>query len=290
MEKMLGKLKGENLVAKFGQVAENLVSRMTSCEGVVGIIFLGALVRDFADKFSDVDITVLLADRDEELRMQIRQMGLSEEKRSGIEDIDLMIYFLEDFRNLEWSETERWDYSKTAKIVYDPKGEVERIFKEKLMVTEEFWIKRTVTCAIYLKWYCCPPDEPWVQKLGVGSIAETWIYRGDLVAAHYCLNYGVDLLLEILFALNKEFLPVPKWRIFYSHKLKWLPKDYSKFLNEVMQAKNLSEEELNRRLKAIRELWMKILEKIRDETGLDPEQISKYYVTNILKQTSHLLG
>ncbi len=285
MEKMLDKLEGENRVGKFKQAAENLVSRMASCEGVVGIIFLGALVRDYADKFSDVDITVLLADRDEELRMRIRKMGLSEEKCSGIEDIDLMIYFLEDFRNLVWSETERWDYSKAAKIVYDPRGEVERIFREKLTVPKDFWVRRIVVCANYLKWYCCPPDEPWVQKLGVGSISETWIYRGDLIAAHYCLNYGVDLILEILFALNREFLPVPKWRIFYSYRLVWLPEDYSGLLREVMQAKNFSEEELNRRLKAIRELWVKILGKIRDETGLTPEQISKYYVTNILEQT-----
>lgn len=285
MAKMLVKLKGKNRVEKFRQVAEDFVSRMTSCNGVVGIIFLGALVRGFADKFSDLDITVLLAERDEELKMRIRQMGLNEEKCSGVDDIDLMVYFLEDFKNLEWSETERWDYSKAAKVVYDPNGDVKRILREKLMVPKDFWVKRIVVCANYLKWYCCPPDEPWVQRLGVGTIAETWIYRDDLVAAHYCLNYGVDLLLEILFALNREFLPVPKWRIFYSYRLKWLPEEYSGLLREVMQAKNFSEEELNRRLKAIKELWTKIVEKIRDETGLTPEQISKYYVNNILKQT-----
>jgi len=66
----------------------------------------------------------------------------------------------------------------------------------------------------YLKWYCCP------VKKDAGTVAEVWIRKGDLTSAHYCLNYGVELLLKLIFALNKEFLPSPKWRLFYSYSLK----------------------------------------------------------------------
>jgi len=48
------------------------------------------------------------------------------------------------------------------------------------------------------------------------------------------------LLLEIIFALNKGYLPALKWRIFYSCNLKWLPEDYKELIKEAMKIKNFS--------------------------------------------------
>ncbi len=274
---MVTPLKGENQIAKFKQLAEALVSKIVSHEGVVGVIFIGGLVRGFADKYSDIDIITFLSRRDETLRTQIRKISLDEEIRSKV-DVDFEVHFLEDFKKWKWDEADRWEFSK-AKIVFDPEGKVEEVFRDKLCLPKDFWIKRVVIYAEYLKWYCCPPKE------GIGTIAEAWIDRGDLVSAHYCLNYGVNLLLRILFALNKEFLPASKWRIFYSHRLKWLPEDYERLVKQALNAKSFSAEEFNRRLGVIRELWQKTIHKMEDETGLTPEQASKYYVEKVLHQT-----
>jgi predicted nucleotidyltransferase len=271
------KLKGENQIRKFRQVAEGLVSKMSSFEGVTGIVFIGGLVRGFADKFSDLDIIVFLTRRDEQLRRQISDLGLDEQRRLGI-DVDLEVHFLEDFKKWNWDEVDKWEFSR-AEIVFDPKGEIKKVFSEKLRVPKDFWIKRIVVCGEYLKWYCCPPREE------VGTVAESWIERGDLVAAHYCLNYAVDLLLRMVFALNREFLPAPKWRIFYSYGLKWLPENYRRLLGEAMLVKSFSVKDFSRRLGAVRELWCGILPKIREETGLTTELISKYYVEKVLHQT-----
>jgi len=99
----------------------------------------------------------------------------------------------------------------------------------------------------------------------VGTIAEMWVDRGDLLSAHYCLNYSVDLVVGILYALNKEFMPTQKWRIFHSYRLKWLPTDYKKLMQEAATVKNLSERNLNRRIKVLRKL--EIAPKIEKETG-----------------------
>jgi predicted nucleotidyltransferase len=273
-EKMMVKLKGENQIRKFRQVAEELVSKISSFEGVTGIVFIGGLVRGFADKFSDLDIIVFLSRRDEQLRRQISDLGLDEQRRLGI-DVDLEVHFLEDFKKWKWDEVDKWDFSR-AEVVFDPKGEIKKVFSEKLRVPKDFWIKRIVICGEYLKWYCCPSREE------VGTVAESWIERGDLVAAHYCLNYAVDLLLRIVFALNREFLPAPKWRLFYSYSLKWLPPNYKELIKESMSLKSFSIEDFDRRLKAIRKMWHSILPRIENETGLTSEQISKYYVEKIL--------
>jgi len=274
---MTVKLKGENQIWKLRRVAEGFASKIASRKGVTGIVFIGGLARGFADKFSDLDIIVFLGRRDEQLRTRIYRLGLDEERRCGIE-IDLEIHFLEDFRRWRWDEADKWEFSR-AKIAFDPEGEIKKLFGEKLRLPKDFWIERIAVCAEYLKWYCCPPRE------NVGTIAEAWIERGDLVAAHYCLNYAIDLLLRLTFALNKEYLPAPKWRMFHSYSLKWLPENYKKLIREAMKSKDFSVRDLSRRLKAIREMWRKIVPKIEEETGLTLDLISRYYVEKILHQT-----
>jgi hypothetical protein len=162
--------------------------------------------------------------------------------------------------------------------VFDPEGEVKKLFSEKLEVSKSFWVKRIVVCGEYLRWYCCP------LKKDVGSVAECWIERGDLVSAHYCLNYAVDLLIRVLYSLNREFLPAPKWRIFYSYELKWLPGSYKRLLGEAVLVKSFSAKDFRRRLEAVRELWRETLPKVREETGLTAELISKRYVEKVLHQ------
>lgn len=235
-------------------------------------------MRGFADKFSDIDIIVLIAGKNKVLREQLRALGSSTTRRFGI-DVDMEARFFEDFRRQRWDEIDRWEFSK-AEVVFDPGGIVKELLKQKLKVPKDFWVKRVAECAEYLKWYCCPPSE------GVATVAEAWVDRGDLLSAHYCLNYAVDLMLELMFALNKEHLPAPKWRLFYSCSLKWLPKDYRRLIEEAMKTEEFTMEEFDRRLKAIHKIWASTLPKIRAVTGLSMDQLSKYFVEKIL----HLSG
>lgn len=267
-------LRGKNRIRKFRETADRLASRMARLEGVAGVVFLGGLTRGFADRFSDLDVTVFLSKRDRHLRRQICDIGLEEKKRSGI-DLDLEVHVLEDFRKRRLSEAERWEYSR-AEIAFDQHGEIKKVFDEKLRVSKDFWIRRIVVCATYLRWYCCP------QKEDVGTVAEAWIERGDLVSAHYCLNYSIDLLVKLVFALNNEFLPAPKWRMFYSYSLKWLPDGYRELVEQALTMKNISRTDFNRRLRALRKVWLQIVPRIKKETGLTAEQITRYFVKKVL--------
>jgi len=272
---MAMELKGENRIKAFKRIAKGLASKISNCEGVTGIAFIGGLVRGFADKYSDLDIVVLLAGKDEKLRKRFYELASNEAKRNNV-DIDLEVHFFEDFRKRQWDEIDRWAFAK-AKIVFDPKGALKEALGEKLRRSESFWINRVIVYAEYLKWYCCPPHE------NVGTIAESWVERCDLQSAHYCLNYSVDLMLKILFALNREHLPAPKWRLFYSHKMKWLPKGYKGLIEDAMRIRSYSLEDFNLRLQALRKMWSSILPKITAETGLTVDQVSKYYVKKILR-------
>jgi len=275
------RLEGENRIREFRQVAEKLVSKISSYEGVSGIVLIGGLVRGFADKFSDVDIMVFLSKDDALLRKQIRDVRLDEEKYSGIE-IDLEIHILERFKSWRWDEIDKWELSK-AEIVFDRYGETKRVFMEKLNLPRDYWIRRIAFFMELIKWYCCPPKD-------VGTIAESWIERGDLIAAHYCLNYSVDLLLKIIFYLNKEFLPPPKWRIFYSYELKWLPGNYKELLKDAMYISGFSVKDFRRRLDIIRKIWSEIVPRIEDETKMTLEQIRKYAYLNGFRYSQYDLS
>jgi len=267
-------LRGENRIKTFRKIARKLASQISNHKGVVGIAFLGGLSRGFADKFSDIDIVVLLAARKQPLRKQLYDLSSAMQKRFNT-DIDLEVHFLEDFRKQKWDEIDRWEFSK-AKIVYDPEGVVKEVLDGKLKLPRSFWKERVVECAEYLKWYCCPP------RVDVGTVAESWLERGDLSSAHHCLNYAVDMIVSIVFALNKQHSPAPKWQLFYSYRLEWQPRNYRKLITDAMKIKSFSIKDFNRRLIAIRKIWRGVVPKIEDETGLTMDQLSKYYVENIL--------
>ena len=274
------KLKGKNRVGEFRRIAQNLASAISSFEGVTGIVLSGGLVRGFVDRFSDLDIIVLLDKKDERLMRRIRRIGSDGQGRFGI-DVDLEIYSLDDLER-KWGELQRWDFAH-SKIIFDPNGKVRRLVEKKLKVRKSFWIKRIVIAAELLKWYCCPPED------SMGFIAEAWISRGDLASAHYSLNYAIELLLRMIFALNKEYLPPKKWRIFYSYRLKWLPKNYERLLREALKIKSLSVEDFYRRWKAIAKIWRRTAPQMMNETGLTLNKISAYYARRVLRQTPSFL-
>lgn len=270
------KIAGKNQIRKFEGIAESLKSEIASYGGISGIVFSGGLVRGFADKYSDVDIIVLLNEKNQVLKRKIQKIGKDEQKHSQV-DVDLEVHFLEDFKKRKWNETARWDFSH-SEIVYDPQGKLRNLFRKKLKVSKSFWTKRIITYGEYVKWYCCPPQHD------VGTMTEAWVDRGDILSAHYCLNYALSLLVKILFALNKEFLPPPKWAIFYSYHLRWLPPNYKELISETITIKRFCKPDLHRRLGAAKEMWQEILPKIAEETGLTPELISRHYVKNVLRQ------
>ncbi len=269
-------LNGPNRFKEFKNAADELTESLAGIDGVLGVVLLGGVVRGFADKFSDLDVTVFLNEESSDIRRQALMIAQTHEKRSGI-DIDLEIHVLDDFRNVDWSEIRLWDFSNSA-TTYDPKGAVREMLEEKLSVSEDFWIRRLSRSSQYLKWYCCPPRK------GVGTISESIVERGDILAAQYCVNYCIEMILTALFALNRRFCPPPKWRLTYSYSLPWLPKDYRDDLKMIMIVQEISASELYRRIKKVQQMWRQIEDRMSHEFGLTDAEFVSYYVQRILGQ------
>lgn len=266
-------LKGNTQLNKHRKIAEHLVAAASKFKSVVGILYTGSLVRGFADRYSDIDVIVVVRKKNDRLARILWNEALNEQRREVVH-MDFLVFSLIELKRRRWTELDRYDYGLTQ-IVYDPKGLVADLLREKLHVPRDFWTRRIVVNAIYLQWYCCAfsEEEP--------SLAEVWVKRGDLISAHYCVNYSLEVFVKLLFAMNHEFLPPPKWRLYYSYKLK-LPKDYVKGMSGAMLLNDFSEPELKRRLASLRRLWPDVLGEL-ERQRMNLKSIEKYYVTRVLR-------
>lgn len=264
-----GGLRGRNLHRKHAGAAAVLVRQISAERGVAGIVLLGGLTRRFADEHSDVDIVVVTDRQDGALKRRIEGLGRSMGGRTGL-DIDLEVHSVRGFGGLEPTDWRRWEY-RSAEIVLDRGGVVGKLVSRLVTVPDDFWVDRVVKDWTYLQWYACPPE-------GGSSIAESWLDRGDLASAHYCMNYALEILLELVYALNREFVPAPKWRVYSLHELGWRPKGLDGILREMLSAGDISERELARRIVALSKLRGQLDRKVLSVTGMSKQGLLEHFV------------
>lgn len=243
--------------------AEDLSRRIASLKGVEGVAFMGGLARGYLDESSDVDIVVLLGRRDSRLKAKIQGMGSVESPHLG-GDVDLEVHTLRGFERLERDDNRRWECSH-AEVVHDVGGRTARLFLQVSSVPESFWVDRVVGDWMYFQWCVANPDAP-------KSIAEICMDRGDPLGAHYTVNYAMDLLLELVYALNREFLPPPKWRFACLQELRWRPRGSERALQEAMLVHDLGRKDLSRRLSALSSLHAPLKARVKKSTGLSEEE------------------
>ena len=132
----------------------------------------------------------------------------------------------EDFVGSEWDMERRWAFS-IVKIFYDPKGRIKSLIDEKVCLRDEEKRWLIIEGVTQSEWYC-------------NVVSESWVYRNDIVSAHYCINIALDELIKALFMLNDRLLPAYKWRIYLVQRLGWLPEGFNEKLREVLLVKDFS--------------------------------------------------
>ncbi len=250
----------KNLYSTYLKIARDFVKRFERKKGVIGAALIGGSGRGNVDKYSDIDIAIFVK-RGTDLGM--KKEGETFVKLSGNRKvkIDWGIAEYESELKGTWSMEKRWAYSQ-CKIIYDPEGKVKRLIDKKLIFPEK--------------------EREWLLMEGVEqahywgiAVPEKLAYRGDMISAHYSINLGLAMLLQTLFALNKQFIPSPHWRIWFARKLKWKPKDFDEKIREIILVKEFTLEELKRRQKALLYLWKRIKPKVEKEVGEKWEEFRK---------------
>ncbi len=271
-------LKGTNRIDTFRMVANEILQRISHFDSVSGILYTGGLVRGFADEYSDVDIIVLLNNEDPFTREFLPSISATLEDKSNLE-IDLEVYLIQEYALRDWDEYTKWDLAH-SEIAFDRHGNAKRMLQEKLHMSDDDWKLRLSKSMVYFSWYCHPPEDY------IPTISDMWIKRGDEASAEYSVNYGIELLLNMVYSLNRSFLPAPKWRISYTKSLDWLPSDFESNLREAMLTLEISEVDTKRRRVALSKMWLEILEKVENDFGLNREAARKIYISDVYGPSS----
>jgi len=233
------------LLEKANRIARELVQEYL-CEDIVGIVFLGAIVRGYFDKHADIDIAIFKkAGSEVPITCKFYQ----------VEGIEVQIW-LSDFENEfdPWDMAKRWTYSQCL-VYYDPSGKIRELLEEKvpLALEEKKWLM--MSGLTLSEWY-------------INRLTQLWIERGNILSAHHMIDQGILYFFDMLFGLNNEMVADMKWRYYCVEQLERLPRDFKEHLQQVMLLHAFTKEDLERRINAFMKMWQEMRPIIENEVQM----------------------
>ena len=175
---------------------------------IIGILLSGGLARGFADHFSDIDIEIFHPRGFSKLILPESPRGSHWTPQGN--EIEIEKSCFEDHLDPQndemlWNMSNRWD-KVHANILYDPKGHIANLLKAKVVFRPGEWERLHKLAGTSPQWLAT-------------IVANSWVERGDIAAAHHVLNCAISLLLDYLFLSNQQFIPPDKWKLFHSKQL-----------------------------------------------------------------------
>lgn len=242
------------LLEKATKIAEDFAQRFVS-DDVVGIVFLGAIVRGYFDSFADIDIAIFKKAGTE---FQIAEKFLK------IEDMEVQIW-LSDYESeisTSWDMARRWTYSQ-SKIFFDTQGKIAKLIKEKVPLTpdERKWL--LMSGLTLSEWY-------------INRLTKLWVERGNIISAHHMFAQGIDYFFDMLFGFNNELVADMKWRYYCVEQLEKLPQNFQERIKDIMAVHSFTIDELERRKSVFMEMWEEMKPLIEEEVQMSYDEIIQF--------------
>ena len=234
---------------------------------MIGIVLLGGIARGYADKYSDIDIIVfternvdLGIPRESEISVKVPE---EDYKKYGINVVTIDYEIIEYNKASEekWDLEKRWAYS-FGKVIYDPEGKIKKLLGKKIIFPDDECFTAMIEGIVQCEYFA-------------ENVPRKWIYRGDLVSAHFAVFLSILELLKGLFALNKRLIPANPWILWCSKFLDWLPDNFMEKIKEALLVKAFTNEDLERRINAIKYLLAQVIPVIERKTGRKFEDLRK---------------
>jgi hypothetical protein len=241
------------LLDKATRLAKEFVQKYI-CDDIVGIVFLGAIVRGYFDHSADIDIAIF--------KKAGSQIPLTR-KFYKIEDMEVQIW-LSDYESElanPWDMARRWTYSQ-SQIYFDPQEKIAQLLKDKvpLKPEEKRWLM--MSGLTLSEWY-------------INRLTQLWLERGNMVSAHHMFDQGLIYFFDMLFGLNNELVADMKWRYYCVEQLEQLPHNFEERLKDIMILNAFTREELDRRKMAFMEMWREMQPAIEGEVHMTFEEMEQ---------------
>ena len=234
------------LLEKATRVAKEFVHPFVR-DDMVGIVFLGAIVRGYFDHSADIDIAFF--------KKQGADIPLTS-KFLKIEDLEVQCWVSDYESELtnSWDMSRRWAYSQ-GQIYSDPSGKVSQLLKEKVPMKpdEKKWLM--MSGLTLSEWY-------------INRLTQVWVERGNIISAHHMFDQGLNYFFDMLFGLNNQLVADMKWRYYCVEQLEQLPRNFQEHIKNTMTLHSFSIEELERRQTVFMEMWREMKPIIENEVHM----------------------
>ncbi|MCX7004741.1 MAG: hypothetical protein NTV22_15920 [bacterium] len=196
--------RNENRQAEFLQAATAVAQKISTIEGVVGILATGGIARGYCDAYSDLDLVVYATeDKVAEIGNYIA-VGWLMHKNIGL-DTPVESYeqaLRADAPSAYWSQVMRWD-RQNAIVLFDSANRIRDLLRAKLVfpVQERLQLQQE---------YADKVEEYLVHSF------DLWEQRGALVNLADLLISATKYLIQWIYARNGKFQPyLSKWLFYY---------------------------------------------------------------------------
>lgn len=205
---------------------------------ILGALLVGSASFGIHDKFTDVDIFVYVSD---DVVKKRKAQGYNE--TYPFKGVEICV----DWNSIEkleeilsaWKDDESLWVFYNAKILYDPKGLMQKLLKRIKRYPKELRRKKIFLHFYYLKAFL--------------EDCKKAILRSDFLTALFLIYKAIDEITYLSFILEGLYVPYPKWRLHLIKKLplgtKILPK-----IEKILCIKGLDKTELTIKLKDLNDI------------------------------------
>ncbi len=241
------------LFEKANRIARDFARQFIN-EEIVGIIFLGAVVRGYFDPSADIDVAIFKE------KSSIISLPSQYLKVEGLEVHCHLSDYEEEIAS-SWDMAKRWTFSQGL-VFYDPKGKLSKLLKRKVPLQKEERKWLLMSGLSLSEWY-------------INRLTRLWIERGSLVSAHHMFSQGLNYFLEMLFGLNNQLVADMKWRYYCAERLERLPSNFQEHVKAILTLRAVTTDELERRRAVFMEMWQEMKPVIEQEVHLSYEEINQ---------------
>jgi predicted nucleotidyltransferase len=189
---------------EFLRAAEAISKKISTIEGVVGILATGGIARGYCDDYSDLDLIVYTnAEKVAEIGSDIAVGWLMHKEISLDTPVESYEKALQAASPSDyWSQVMRWDRQNSI-LLFDTDDRIRDLLRAKLVFPE--WERQRL-----LKEYADQVEDCLVYSF------DMWEQRGAPVNLADLLITAAKSLIQWIYARNGKFQPyLPKWLFYY---------------------------------------------------------------------------
>jgi hypothetical protein len=237
------------------------VKEIKTKDGLVGIILLGGLgKKQYFDELSDVDMSVFISGE-----RRNHPDWLPEFEFDIFMHDNQRIHFNVHQQNFKKEKSAYWDDTKkdaysNGLILYEKEKMLSNFLKNKLRITRPEYEQKLMTQYIKIPPSCLINPEKQLK-------------RGEIGLTHQIINNGIENLIDLLFIINKKFIPHYKWKLKKSFDLKYKPNNFQKNIHDAMLVRSFTEMDVKRRIKIIKMISNELMRKVEKILSLNEELI-----------------